>query len=176
MKNYVHEIARAPQVGGQCLVTCYLRNREAERLIDAGKARSHFARAARFTYEGLSRRGNLFPRAYFLNLFARFGLEPAGHPLRQLDGREKVLSMQDIVVFRRRAGFTLVSRNFRKGSLGRFWRRLRTRVAALALKTLLRREYGWKLHAETYMNIKKAERLARERQAAARRDSSPASD
>jgi SAM-dependent methyltransferase len=166
MENYVHEIARVLKWGGQCFVTCYLRNREAERLIDAGKARLAFpSRGKGFTYEGASPEEAIcFPEAYFLDLFARFGMEPVGIHHGNWSGREKFLSMQDVVVFRRRAGVTLQKPEVpAKVRLSRLWRRVRTRIKALAFKTFMRREYGWKLHAETYMNIKKAERLASSR-------------
>ncbi len=162
MENYIHEIARILKPEGQCLVTCFLRNKEAQRLIDAGKAPVTFPfRSKDYTYNAPGRPEDAicFEESFFLDLFARYGLEPVG-PLHYGNwcGREQFLSFQDVVVFKRRAGVPLrkpqVPSTVR---LARLWRRVRTRISALALKAFLRKESGWKRHADIAMSIEKAE-------------------
>jgi len=120
----------------------------------------------------LSQKSNLFPRSVFSQSLPR-SLNRR-HPLRQLERSQKFLSMQDIVVSAAAPVSPSQAEVPGKVRLGRFWRRLRTRVAAWHSRRSAPR-VRLELHAETYMNIKKAT-PARERQGSSRRDSSPASD
>jgi SAM-dependent methyltransferase len=127
MENYVYEIARVLKLGGRCLITYLLLNRESEALIALKKGFYHF----RYRFPNYHIINQYLPEetVAYDEKFAMHVLEKHGLTVRppihygNWCGRDSFLSFQDLVIVHKTRPLSLAQRGRRT------WSRLTRRFA-----------------------------------------------
>lgn len=116
VETYLAQIARVLKPGGRCLMTCLLRTPEAEEGIRAGKSLLQFEHTGEGYWAEVARTPEgavSYRESYVLALLDRYNMDvvPPVH-YGSWCGREHFLSVQDIVVAKKRGPRTELSDRF----------------------------------------------------------------